>query len=188
MKLALAVTLTLLVWGCKKEESTALQVTVDSVANAPDQELFGSVIRLTRDGRPRLTLRAPHLNRYEGSRLLALDGGIRADFYDEFGVHQAVLTAERGEIIEGVNKLSASGRVYVKSDSGIVLRSEELQYEDAVGRIETPGVVTVVSEQDSLAGYGFSSAPDLTDWVIKNTSGATWRSFERDTTLVDSTH
>jgi len=36
----------------------------------------------------------------------------------------------------------------------------------------------VITQNDSLSGYGFSSAPDLNDWVITNTSGATWREVE----------
>jgi len=172
--------------GCAKLDQPLPTTNEAAGAGFADQELYGVVIRLTQEERSRLTLRAPHLRRFDTQRLMLLDGGIMADFYDNLGAHRAILTANEGEIVEGVNKLSAKGNVIVRSDSGMVLRSEELHYDQAVGRIEADDFVTLVTPFDSLAGYGFSSAPDLTDWEIKNTSGATWRRLERDTTDVDS--
>lgn len=172
--------------GCSKREAAVPTSDVVSGAGYADQELFWATVRLSREAFPRLTLKAPHIRRFDARRLTMLEGGIRADFYNNFGLHQAILTAESGEIIEGVNRLAASGNVIVKSDSGIVLRTEELHYDEAVGRIESNEFVTLITPYDSLTGYGFTSTPDLTDWEIKNSSGATWRNFERDSTETDT--
>jgi len=172
--------------ACSRLEAPLPTTDAGAGAGFPDQELYGTVIRLTRDEYPRLKLKAPLLRRFEAQRLMILSGGITADFYDNYGQHKAVLTANEGEIVEGQNRLAAKGHVVVKSDSGVVLRSEELHYDQVVGRIESDAFVTLVSRYDSLSGYEFSSAPDLTDWEIKNTSGATWRKMERDSTDADS--
>ncbi len=182
------VIISLLLMGCSKSEPPLPTTDAGAGSGFADQELFGAVIRLTQEDLPRLTLRAPHLSRFDDKRLLDLEGGVQADFFDNFGRHRAVLTSETGEIIEGINRLTAKGHVVVKSDSGLVLRSEELHYEEAIGKIQSDGFVTMVSPQDSLSGYGFSSDPDLTNWEIKNSSGATWRKMERNRTSADTTH
>lgn len=168
--------------GCNRQENQLPVTTAGGEVGFPDQEMFQPVIRLTIDDKPRLTLVAKHLSRFEAQSLLLLDGGIKADVYDLDGKHKALLTAREGEVIEGVNSLLARGNVVVTSDSGIVLRGEEIRFDPAFGRIVSDGFVTITSPTDSLAGYGFNAAPDLTDWEIKNTSGATWRDLERDTT------
>lgn len=168
--------------GCSKKESNVPVVAFEGGTGFPDQELFQAVVRLTIEDRPRLTLVAPHMSRFESQSMLIVDGGIRADMFDTFGKHAGVLTSDEGEVVEGSNKLVARGHVIIVSDSGTVLRGDEIQYSPEVGRITSDGFVTITSPTDSLSGYGFTAAPDLTDWEIKNTSGATWRNLERDTT------
>jgi LPS export ABC transporter protein LptC len=177
-----------IVTSCQNSEKGIPTAAVELTAGFADQEIFGATVRLSQEDRPRLTLTTAHLRRFESKRLLLLEGGVHADFYDNMGLHKAVLTSREGEVEEGVNRLVAKGNVVVVSDSGAVLRSEELHYDPEVGRIEADGFVTITSPQDSLAGEGFSAATDLTDWEIKNTSGATWRKVERDTTRKDSTN
>lgn len=186
LPLAVLTLIVFLALGCSGEEKTLPLTDAGAGIGFPDQELFGAIIRLTQEDRPRLTIRAPHISRFEAGRTMLLDGGIKTDFFDNQGNHKAVLTAEEGEVIEGVNRFTARGRVVVVSDSGVVLRGEELHFEETARRIESDGFVTIISAQDSLAGYGFSAAPDLTEWEIKNTSGATWRAVQRDTTQRDS--
>jgi len=145
----------------------------------PDQEVFGATTYYTKDGQRRLTVLAPHISRFDNRRLLMMDGGITVHFFDQNGVHSAVMTAKEGEMLELANRVWVRGNVIVKSDSGMVLRAEELRYDPDLGRILTDGFVTIITTQDSLAGYGFSSATDLSDWEIKRSSGATWRKTEQ---------
>ncbi len=168
--------------SCTKKESALPVISSGGGSGFPDQELYQAVVRLTLEDKPRLTLIAPHLSRFEAQNLLIIDGGLKADVFDAYGKHTAVLTSDEGEIVEGANRLIARGHVVVVSDSGIVLKGDEIQYDPDIGRIVSDGFVTITSPSDSLSGYGFTAAPDLTDWEIKNSSGATWRNVERDTT------
>jgi len=168
--------------GCSRKESNVPISSFDGGAGYPDQELFQSVVRFTIEDRPRLILIAPHLSRFEAQSLMIIEGGIKADMFDTFGKHAGVLTADEGETVEGTNRLVARGHVVIVSDSGTVLKGDEIQYNPEIGRIVSDGFVTITSPTDSLSGYGFTAAPDLTDWEIKNSSGATWRKLERDST------
>jgi len=176
-----ALILPLFIVACHPKENLLPIVAFSGGAGFPDQELFQATIRFTLEDRPRLVLIAPHLSRFEAQNLLIVDGGIEADMFDLEGRHAGKLTSDEGEVVEGVNRLIARGHVVVVSDSGTVLRGDEIEYNPDVGRILSDGFVTITSPTDSLSGYGFTAAPDLTDWEIKNTSGATWRKTERDT-------
>ena len=145
----------------------------------PDLELFKARVRVSREGLPRFTVRSAHIARIESHSMMLLDGGVEVDFYDGKGRHSAILTADEGEVLEKENRLYARGNVTVHSDSGMVLLARELYWDQQKGRVFSDGFVTVVTLTDSLSGYGFSSAPDLSDWVIQRSSGTTWRRLER---------
>ena len=160
--------------GCAKIEPPPAV----SVTGLPNMELMGATVRFVRAGQPRFTVQAPHVSKVEAQGLLALDGGIRVDFFDANGLHNATLTAASGEVLDRESRLLARGDVVVKSDSGMVLRTEELYYDQKRERVLSDKFVTVITPSDSLSGWGFSAAPDLTDWIIPNPSGTTWRQPE----------
>jgi len=150
-----------------------------STGTQPELELFGAEVRMTRGEKLLFTIHAPHISRFEPQQLMIFDGGIKVDFYDSEGKHNAIMTSDKGIVKESANRLDAKGNVIVKSDSGLVLLADSLYYVQDQDRVMSDGFVTVITESDSLSGFGFSSAPDLNDWVIFNSSGTTWRKMER---------
>lgn len=157
--------------GCAK-----LEQPVENKPKAlPDMELYGAQVRFSRAGMPRFTIQARRIMRMEAQAIVLLDDSVRVDFYDGQGRHNAILTADEGDVLERDEKLSARGRVVVRSDSGLVLRTEELYYDQKLERVLSDSFVTVITPDDSLSGYGFSADPSLRDWIIKNTSGTTTR-------------
>ena len=144
-----------------------------------DVELFDAEVEVTRAAKPIFRIKAPHVSRFESRELMIFDGGIEVDFYDRMGNHNAILTSDEGTVQEKTNRLDVKGNVVVKSDSGMVLLADELYYEQNVDRVMSDGFVTVITQNDSLSGVGFSSAPDLSDWIVMNTSGTTWRKVEK---------
>ena len=141
----------------------------------PDLELYGAEVRYSRDGLPRFTVRAGRIIRMETQAMVLLNDSVRVDFFDAQGRHNARLTADEGEVLEREDKLAARGGVVVRSDSGLVLRTEELYYDQKLERVLSDAFVTVITPDDSLSGYGFDADPSLRDWIIKNTSGTTMR-------------
>ena len=164
-----------LLTGCAELE----QPGGTSTETLPDVELFDAEVSVTRGEMPLFTVNAPHISRFEQQQLMLFDGGIKVDFFDNEGNHNAVLTSDEGVVRENTNRLDARGNVVVKSDSGLVLLADSLYYEQDRDRVMSDGFVTVITESDSLSGVGFSSAPDLSDWVIFNSSGTTWRKLEK---------
>ena len=144
----------------------------------PDLELFNANVRFNRSEIPLFAIEAPHISRLEQEQIMLLDGGIKVDFFDNNGLHNAVLTSDEGAVREKTNVLTARGNVIVKSDSGLVLLADELYYEQDINRVMSDGFVTVISCNDSISGKGFSADPDLSDWVIIDPSGSTWRETE----------
>lgn len=144
----------------------------------PDLELFSANVRYNRGEMPMFAIEAPHISRIEKEQIMLLEGGIKVDFFDKDGLHNAVLTSDEGTVREKTNVLTARGNVIVKSDSGLVLLADELFYEQDINRVLSDGFVTVITSNDSISGKGFSAAPDLSDWVIINPSGSTWRKTE----------
>ncbi len=147
----------------------------------PELELFGATVRYSRGDKPVFTIQAPLISRHEREQKMLFSGGIVVDFFDREGQHNAVLTSDEGDVSEKENRLTARGNVVVRSDSGLVLLTEELYYIQKDDRVISDDFVTVITSNDSLTGVGFSAAPDLSDWVILNTSGTTWRKMDQVT-------
>ncbi|MCF7811436.1 LPS export ABC transporter periplasmic protein LptC [bacterium] len=153
-------------------------VSDDDEVQLPELELYSASVRYTRCDKPMFVIDAPKISRFEIKQKLHFEGGIKVDFYDRDGIHNAIMTSNEGEVMERQNKLVARGNVVVKSDSGLVLLTDELYYIQQENRIISNTYVTVITDNDSLSGVGFSASPDLNDWVILNTSGTTWRNSD----------
>jgi LPS export ABC transporter protein LptC len=162
--------------GCSEiEENTVPQGKITKI---PDQVLFQATVRYDNNGSPRFTVQADRIARFETTSLVEMEGDVTVDFFDA-GAHTAILTSDRGTVLERKNQLSASGNVIVNSDSGMVLRTEYLFYDSDIERVLTDSFVTIITNQDSLTGYGLNATPDLKEMTIKRPSGSTWRQAER---------
>ena len=74
--------------------------------------------------------------------------------------------------------MSAFGHVMIRSDSGLVLRTETLRWDDTYDMVATEdSVMFNTPEGDTLYGVGFESDIDLTHWTIYKPWGVTERGF-----------
>ena len=133
----------------------------------PAQELWGSTVILSVRGHNRAKVWAGHILKFEESRLIKMDEGIRVDFYDEHGDHISVLTAENGEVDETTQDLTAVGNVVVVSDKDSRLESERLQWHHGTQKIVSDTLVTIRSGDEEVTGVGFESDADLEHWSIR---------------------
>ena len=69
------------------------------------------------------------------------------------------------------NDLIARKNVVVVSDSGFILLSEELKWDNQRGLIITEEFVTLITENDTLYGTGFESDRSLKNYKIFNPTG-----------------
>jgi hypothetical protein len=69
------------------------------------------------------------------------------------------------------NDLTAYGNVVVVSDSGIVLQTEVLFWDNEKQKIISEVPVRFTTKDDTLIGDSFVSNPDLTNYEIRNARG-----------------
>ena len=141
----------------------------------PDAVLYEAIVTYTNANLKKFDVSAPEIQRFDTNDLLMLNGGIKVNFYDSFGRHSGILTADSGEVVESKQHLLARGNVIVHSDSGYSLYSDTLFYDPTAKQIRSDGFVTIIGPADSLSGYGFQASPDLSDWEIRNSGGVTRR-------------
>jgi LPS export ABC transporter protein LptC len=139
----------------------------------PDQESWNSTIIVTRDGRRMAEVWAGHIATYNQKNETVLKDSIHIDFYDQEGNHNSVLTANEGIVYNQNNNMIAIGNVIVVSDSGIVLETEELKWNNQTQKIISDVPVIFTTETEKLNGDSFVSDPDLKDYEIKNARGYT---------------
>jgi len=170
--LALAV---VTVAGCRGVEERARPevLAVQPGKDAPDQESWNATITFTDSGNITGILRAGYIAKYARDRFTLLDSNITVDFFNDRFEHTSVLTARRGRVNDVSNDFEARGSVVVRSDSGTVLNTEELFWDNKRGRVYTEDFVEIKSPTEEIRGTGFESDQSLTHYTISRVTGRT---------------
>jgi len=163
--------------NCQSDESEQ-KVSVPGKDKEPDQEYWDFKFTLSSKGIPYAEVIAGHSSRYLSENNIYLDENIRVDFFDDEGKHTSVLTAEEGFVQEVSNNMVARDNVVVSSDSGVTLKTEELQWIEKENKIITDKYVTLITSSDTLYGYGFTSDRSLKNWEIKKPTGVSHKNIK----------
>jgi LPS export ABC transporter protein LptC len=139
--------------------------------SVPDQESWHSTIVMTKSGNKFAEVWAGYIALYNEKELTILTDSIHVDFYNRDGNHKSVLTADSGVVYSQSNDLVAFGDVVVVSDSGIVLQTEKLKWENDRQKVISDVPVKFTTEEDTILGDSFISDPDLTNYEIRNARG-----------------
>ncbi|MBN2366818.1 MAG: LPS export ABC transporter periplasmic protein LptC [Calditrichaeota bacterium] len=164
----------LLIFGCTDIEENQSSTSPDK-DRVPDQESWQSTIIMTRDGKKFAEIWAGYIAYFNEEAQTILSDSIHADFYDRNGDHNSVLTADSGLVYNRSNNLWAYGDVRVVSDSGIVLQTRELHWDNDRQKIISDVQVKFTTKEDTLLGDSFISDPDLKNYEIKNARGFSQR-------------
>ena len=141
----------------------------------PDQESWQSHITITREGRLVARVWANYIAAFNKEQKTHLEDSIHVDFLNSKGQHNSVLTANRGVVENNSRNLTATGNVMVVSDSGVVLWTEELLWDNNKQKIISNVPVKFATASDTLFGDSFVSDPDLRNYEIQRTRGTTRR-------------
>jgi len=170
MKLYIFFYALLLVYSCSKERISDLP----SSNGLPDQESWGVTIIMTHEGLIRAKVKSGHLQKFNEKEYIILDENVVVDFFDLQENHTSTLFSDKSEINEKSNDMLAIGNVIAKSDSGITLYTERLQWIAEDEKLFTKDSIMITTlEKDTLFGRGFESNADLESWRILNPSGVT---------------
>ncbi len=137
----------------------------------PDQESWQSNVTITQDGRRIADIWAGYIALYNKEKVTVLKDSIHVDFYDRYGKHNSVLTADSGRVNNKNNNLLAEGNVIVVSDSGVVLRTDKLSWDNEKQKIISNEPVVFTTPTDTLTGDSFVSDPDLKNYELTNARG-----------------
>ena len=152
--------------------------SVPSRDGMPDQESWGVNIILTDQGIIRAKVSSGHLEKYNEKEYIILDKNVVVDFFDLQENHTSTLFSDKSEINEKSNDMLAIGNVIAKSDSGITLFTERLQWIAEDEKLFTKDSIMITTlDKDTLFGKGFESNADLENWRILYPSGVTGSEF-----------
>jgi LPS export ABC transporter protein LptC len=156
--------------GCEEKIKPAALSGLSS-ATMPTQESWNTTVTFTDTGMVKAILHAGHLAQYEQSHITHLDSNVHVDFFDDQGRHSTVLTSRAGSVDETTNNLDAVGDVVVKSDSGVVVRTEKMRWDNARRLILSDEFVRITSPKEQLQGRGFESDQNLRNYKIFHVTG-----------------
>lgn len=148
----------------------------------PTQESWNSSVVFSDSGRVRARLNATHIAMYEERRETLLDSNIQIDFYNVDGAHSSMLTARRGRVDDATQNMEAFENVVVVSDSGTVVNTEYLFWDNKTKKIRSDKFVTVKSTKETLQGYGFEADQGIKNYTIYRVSGSAVVEKKSDTT------
>lgn len=160
----------LLALACEEKIKPSVLGGVSSTT-LPTQESWNATVTFTDSGIVKAILKAGHIESYEASRRTSMDNGVHVDFFDEYGRHSSVLTSRAGKVDESTNNLEADGNVIVVSDSGVVVETEKLFWDNARQLIHSDAYVKITSSKEKLQGHGFESDQNLKNYRIFRVTG-----------------
>jgi LPS export ABC transporter protein LptC len=158
------------VLGCEEKVKPTVLSDVTST-QLPSQESWNSAITFSDSGIVKAIVHAGHIYSFDNTSVTHLDSGVIVDFYDELGHHTTTLTSKQGIVDEGTNNLEATGNVVVKSDSGTVVYTEKMYWNNQRQQIYSPEFVRIVSPKERLQGTGFESDHNLRNYRIFKVTG-----------------
>lgn len=145
----------------------------------PDHESWVSTFTITRHDKVVAVANSQRMIKYNDRNVAHLVGNVDVDFFNEQGSHVSRLFADSADVNMQQNAMSAFGNVRVRSDSGLVLMTETLRWEDKYDMVTTNDTVMFTTpENDTIYGVGFESDVDLTHWKIYQPWGVTAREFD----------
>lgn len=152
------------------------EVRTNDPVNIPDQMSWEVNITITQAGQLRANIIADYLEQYNEKSSIFLEDNVKIDFYNTEEKIISTLFADKAQINEQVNFLQATDNIIVESDSGVILFTDTLTWDNQKEVIFTDDSVMITTESnDTLYGIGFQSDINMEQWKILNPSGVTGR-------------
>ena len=145
----------------------------------PQQELFDATIKFYENERVSAVLQAGRIRKFERTSHILLDSGVVMDFFGDDGRHTSTLWADSGRTDELRKDMVAMGNVIARSDSGDMLETNELRWDNKSRQVRSNVNVKLSTRTDTIYGTGFVSDEYLRNWHVDNPVGSSFRERER---------
>ena len=151
--------------------SKDIDYDIPSVIEFNENEIGNPRIAISRENVLIVKASSKILIKNESSNAV-LRGSVKADFFNEEGIHTSQLTSDSAHIDQKTNNLHAYGNVRVISDDSVKLFSNSILWDNHYKLITShDSVMFTSSNNDTMYGVGFESDMDLTKWKIKKPRG-----------------
>lgn len=97
--------------------------------------------------------------------------GVEVEFFDPQGRKQSLLTANYGIRQERDRSVTVRGNVVWRSETGDMLETEELTWDQDRELIYSNEFVTITRPEEVIYGYGFETDQDFSRWRIRSPEG-----------------
>lgn len=170
MKVQAIIILLLGVTACKNDLDQIAAVEVPEAG--PDRVTQNAEYFYTDSGRVRNRLRAGRIAEWAMKpEHTEISEGLEVLFYDTYGREGSVLTARRGLILPGENRMEVYENVVFINERGERLETEQLTWDQDSARVHTDKPVRVEREGDIIRGQGLDAAEDFSRYSIRRITG-----------------
>jgi LPS export ABC transporter protein LptC len=145
----------------------------------PQQEFYDATISFYQDDKLSAVMVAGRIRKFERDATILLDSGLVMDFYDKEGKHSSKLWADSGRTDETQRNMVAMGHVKALSDSGQMLETSILRWDNRTREIRSDARVKFSTPTDTLYGIGFVSDENLHNKRVDFPTGVTFRTLEK---------
>jgi LPS export ABC transporter protein LptC len=157
--------------GCSEESKVEPGVYPSSGKDIPSQVSYHTTIRFTNDGKLRAILLAGRIRTYDEKHNTLLDSSVKVDFYDKLGFHSSILTSKGATVDNASNNMQAYDSVHIVSDSGEIVDTDTLYWDNQKQLIHSDDPVRIVEPSGRITtGIGFVSDQNLTHYSIMHTT------------------
>jgi len=151
--------------SCQEDVKPVVDETIKSDEDIPTQESWDSEIYITEAGNLKAIIHADHIRAFEDEKMTYLEG-VKIDFYNDNEKRTSTLTSKKGRVDDATRNMYAIDSVVAVNDSGTVLETNELMWENKSQKITTDKFVTITTNEERMEGYGFESDQSLENYII----------------------
>jgi LPS export ABC transporter protein LptC len=172
--------------SCRNDLDKVAAVAISQ--EAPERLTRGAEYFFTDSGRVRNRLRAGQIAEWIAEpRRTEITEGLELVFFDTLGREASVLTARRGNIVPGDNRMEVFEEVVFTNAKGERLETEQLTWSQDSGRVSTDMPVRIQRRSDVIHGTGLSAAEDFSRYTIHRITGVI-ELAEEDTLATSRSH
>jgi LPS export ABC transporter protein LptC len=145
---------------------------IELPAAVPDRVTEQAEYLYTDSGVVRNRLRSGRISEWgEPDKRTELTDGLELVFFDPFGKQTSVLTARRGLIEPGLQRMQVFDEVVFVNAKGERLETEQLTWRQDSARVRTDKAVRIQRGMDVIHGQGLDAAEDFSAYTIRRVTG-----------------
>ncbi|MGM0530073.1 MAG: LPS export ABC transporter periplasmic protein LptC [Bacteroidota bacterium] len=139
----------------------------------PDQSMTNAAIKHTTNGRLKVKVTSPEINRYSSVEEphTIFPHGLNVRFYDSTQTVESRITANYAIYHENDDRWEAKNNVVTINSEGDTLNTEYLIWDQNKEIIHTDRYVRITTKDGIIQGKGFEANQNFTNWSIKKTTG-----------------